>query len=133
MLTRLLAVAGTLGTETGKATYVGLSVNDSLMVKGLANIKGSDLLGTASGYDGVNNAEKLYVYFFSRNCSDIKDLTGGNCLSISEAMIPRCTDPTLQTCDLIKLAERNYIVPGTRRGPDSSSILPPRLLKLKKK
>jgi hypothetical protein len=129
----IYAVAGTIGTSTGKATYVGLSVNDSLMVKGIANITGDQLVGTAVSYTGVNNTDKLYVYYFSRDCSGIQDLTGGNCLSISEEMIPRCNDPTMLTCDYIKLAERNYIVPKTRRGPDSSYILPPRLIKLKEK
>jgi len=40
------AVVGTLGTETGNATYVGLSVNDSLLLKGIDNISSNQLRAT---------------------------------------------------------------------------------------
>ena len=129
------AVAGTLGTETDNATYVGLSVNDSLMVKGIANISGDELMGTAVSYaaGGINNIDKYYVYYFARNCSDILALTGGNCLSITEEMIPVCSAPTTHTCDYLKLAVRNYVVPGTRRGPEETLLQHPKLLKLTRK
>ncbi|ABQ27236.1 hypothetical protein [Geotalea uraniireducens] len=129
------AVVGTLGTETDNATYVGLSVNDSLMVKGIANISGDELKGTAVSYaaGGINNIEKYYVYYFARNCSDILDLTGGNCLSVTEDMIPACSDSATQTCDYLKLAVRNYVVPGTRRGPEETLLQHPKLLKLTRK
>lgn len=130
----IYAVVGTLGTETGNATYVGLSVNDSLILKGIANINSDQLKNTALDYTGqVNNAEKFYVYYFTRDCTDIQSLTAGNCFSITETMIPICSDPTTQTCHYLKLVQREYIYPTTRRGTDSTKTLSPRLLKLKRK
>lgn len=129
----IYAVASTLGTITGNATYVGLSINDSVLVEGVANISSDQLKNSAANYAAqVNNTEKLYLYYFTRDCSGLEALTDGNCLSITESMIPRCTDPATQTCHDIKIAQRNYIVPGTRRGPDSTLIQLPRLLKLKR-
>lgn len=130
----IYAVVGTLGTETGNATYVGLSVNESLMVKGIANINSDQLKNTAMGYAGqVSNADKFYVYYFTRDCSDIKALTEGNCFSISDTMIQPCPDPATQTCDYLKLIQREYIAKGTRRGPDSTLTLLPKLLKLQRR
>lgn len=130
----IYAVVGTLGTETGNATYVGLSVNESLMVKGLANINSDQLKNTAIRYSGqVNNADKFYVYYFTRDCSDLKALTDGNCFAISDTMIQPCSDPTTQTCDYLKLIQREYIAKGTRRGPDSTLTLLPKLIKLKRR
>jgi len=130
----IYAVVGTLGTETGNATYVGLSVNDSLIFKGIANINSDQLKNTALDYIGqVNNAEKFYVYYLTRDCSDLQTLTGGSCFSITETMIPICSDPTTQTCHYLKLGQREYIRPTTRRGPDSTKTLLPRLLKLKRR
>jgi hypothetical protein len=131
---QIYAVVGTLGTETGNATYVGLSVNESLMVKGLDNIDSDQLKNTAMSYAGqVNNADKFYVYYFTRDCSDLEALTEGNCFSISDTMIQPCSDPATQTCDYLKLVQREYIAQGTRRGPDSTLTLLPMLLKFKKK
>ncbi len=126
----IYGVVGTLGTETGNATYVGLSVNESLMVKGLANISSDQLKNTALGYAGtVNNTDKLFVYYFTRDCSGLEALTGGNCLSIPETMIS-CSDPA--ACDYLKLAVREYVRPTTRRGPDSTLTLRAKLLKFKR-
>lgn len=130
---QVYAVVGTLGTETGNATYVGLSVNESLMVKGLANIDSDQLKDTAMSYAGeVSNADKFYVYYFTRDCSGLEALTDGNCFSISDSMIQPCSDQATQTCNYLKLAQREYIAKGTRRGPDSQLTLPPKLLKLKR-
>lgn len=131
---QIYAVVGTLGTETGNATYVGLSVNESLMVKGIANINSDQLKNTAMSYAGqVNNADKFYVYYFTRDCSDLETFTEGNCFSISETMIQPCSNPASQTCDYLKLVQREYIATGTRRGPDSTLTLLPKLLKLKRR
>lgn len=131
---QIYAVVGTLGTETGNATYVGLSVNESLMVKGLANINSEQLKNTALSYaEQVNNADKFYIYYFTRDCSDIQALTEGNCFSISDTMIQPCSAPATQTCDYLKLVQRDYIAKGTRRGPDSTLTLLPKLLKLKRR
>ncbi len=125
------AVAATLGTVTGNATYVGLSVNESLMVKGLQNISSDTLENTAGSYaEQVNNTDKFYLYYFTRDCSGLEALTHGNCFSITEDMIPPCTS---QPCDYLKIAQRNYIAQGTERGPDPQKVLPPRLIKLKRK
>ena len=119
------AVAGTLGTETGNAVYVGLSVNESTMLEGIENIEDRVLRNTASRYAGtVNNTDKLYVYYVTRDCSGLDDLTDGNCFSVSEDVIP--------VSDFFKLIQRLYIHRGTQRGPDSMLILPPRLIMLKR-
>jgi hypothetical protein len=129
----IYAVVGTLGTETGNATYVGLSVNESLMLKGVENISSDQLKGTALDYAGaVNNADKFYVYYFTRDCSDLQDLTGGHCFSISESAVPPCSDPASPTCAHLKLVQREYVRQGTQRGPDSTLTLLPRLIKLKR-
>jgi len=119
------AVAGTLGTETGNAVYVGLSVNESAMLEGIENIENRLLKNTATRYAGtVNNIDKLYVYYLTRNCSGLDDLTDGNCFSVSEDVIP--------VSDFFKLIQRLYIRRGTQRGPNSTLTLPPRLIMLKR-
>ena len=130
----IYAVVGALGTETGNAVYVGLSVNDFGMLKGIGNIGSDTLKNTAMEYAGkVNNTDKLYVYYFTRDCTNLQTLTGGNCFSITETMIPSCSDPASPTCARLKLVQREYIHQGTQRGPDSTLTLPPRLIKLIRK
>jgi len=121
----IYAVVSTLGTETDNASYVGLSVNESLKMKGIANISSKTLTGTAAEYGPtVNNTDKFYVYYFARDCSDLQIITSGHCFTVTEEMIP--------PGDYLKLAQRNYLRPGTQRGPDSSLILTPKLIKLKR-
>lgn len=129
------AVVGTLATVTGNATYVGLSINDTLLVEGVANVGSDQLIDTALSYEGQvqSNIHNFYVYYFARDCSDIRALTDGNCFTINEEMIPSCSDPASGPCHNFKFALRNYIVPGTRRGPDTTLIQLPRLLKLTRK
>ncbi len=127
------AAIGTLGTATGNAKYVGLSVNYTLYKKGVENINGEVLNGTAIDYAGeVDNSEKLYVYYLTRDCSGLEPLTGGNCLSITEEMIPPCSPESSEPCGYAKIVQRDYIHPGTQRGPDSKQVLLPRLLKLQR-
>ena len=129
----IYAVAGPLGTTTDNATYVGLSINYTLMKKGVENINDSRLKDSALEYAGqVSNADKFYVYYITRDCSGLEALTGGNCASISEAMIPPCSPEAIEPCGYAKLVQREYIRPGTQRGPDSNLILLPRMLKLDK-
>jgi hypothetical protein len=124
------AVVGTLGTETGNATYVGLSVNDGLLVKGIDNISSNQLRGTALDYAGtVDNAEKFYVYYFARYCSGLQTLTGGHCFSIPETSLPVCRIPGSRDCHYLKLVQREYIRQNTQRGPDSTALLQPILIK----
>jgi len=119
----IYAVAGTLGTETGNATYVGLGINQVSNFTGVANISDARLKGTASGYGGeAGNTDKFFLYYFTRDCSDLKYLTDGHCYEIPETMIP--------PGDHFLLTIRDYIVPDTERGPDSSLVLPSRVLEL---
>jgi hypothetical protein len=127
------AAIGTLGTTTGNATYVGLSVNYSLTKKGVANINSEQLQDTALEFAGtVDHADKYYVYYLTRDCSGLEALTGGHCLSVPETMIPPCSAGASEPCGYLKLVQREYIRPGTQRGPDSKLILLPRILKLQR-
>ena len=112
----IYAVAGTLGTETGNATYVGLSINKTSLFQGIKNISDKVLAGTASAYAGeVSNTSKFYLYYFTRNCAGLEALTGGNCFEIDDTVIA--------PGDQMVLAVRDYLRPGTERGPDSSLVL----------
>lgn len=125
------AVVGTLGTRTGNATYVGLSVNDSLLLKGVTNISSEQLKDSALDYAGVlGDASLFYAYYFARDCSGLEALTGGHCYSISETELPPCAQPGDPTCHNLKLIQREYIHPGTQRGP--AATLLPRLIRLEK-
>lgn len=119
------AVAGALGTKTKNATYVGLGVNQKSVLKGVANLFDEDLDGTADEYaEEVGNTDKLYLYYFTRDCSGLEELTGGHCFSLPEKLIPQG--------DQFVLSVRDYIAQGTQRGPDSSLVLPPMAIKLKR-
>ena len=124
----IYAVMGSLGTATGNATYVSLGVNNFRLRLGAANIDGAKLMGSANPkwYPGVNNSDKLYVYYFTRRCEGLERLTHGFCLSVEDAefVIPRG--------DKASLVERDYMAPGTLRGPDSRLTLPSLVLKLKR-
>jgi len=47
---QIYAVAGTLGTETGNATYVGFGINQIPILKGVADLCQDNLLSTAKAY-----------------------------------------------------------------------------------
>jgi len=131
----IYAVAATLGTKTGNATYVGLGVNASLKLKGVGNVESDQLQNTANSYASeINNPDKFYLYYFTRDCTGLEDLTGGNCLSITTDMVAVCTesDPDSPLCDHLKLSQREYIKKGTERGPDSTLVLLPKLIMIKK-
>jgi hypothetical protein len=82
---KVIAVAGALGTATGNATYVGLSVNWLAVLKGVANLSDEDMQGTADGFSRtVRHTGKLYLRYFARDCSGIP-----SCQQITEAMVPR--------------------------------------------
>ena len=117
----IYAVAGTLGTETGNATYVGFGINYAEVFLGVANLSNRDLKGTAKGYKGeVSNTGDFYLYYFTRDCSDLEDLTGGHCFEIPATMIPPGKH--------FGLSVRDYVRPRTERGPDSSLVLPSKVL-----
>lgn len=120
----IYAVAGTLGTETGNATYVGFGINQVSVLKGAADLSDDDLRDTANAYAGeVNNTDKFYLHYFTRDCSGLEDLTDKHCKSLKEVIPPR---------DHFAISIRDYIKPDTQRGPDSPLLLPSRVLKLKR-
>lgn len=119
------AVIGTLGTATGNATYVSLGLNQTYRRLGAKNVDGSALEGSASDFYGeVSNADKLYVYYFTRDCEGLEELTHGFCMSVEvdDLVIPAGMAGTL--------VERDYMAAGTQRGPDSTLTLPSRVLLL---
>ncbi|WP_136807197.1 hypothetical protein [Desulfosediminicola flagellatus] len=113
----VIAVVGTLGTETGNATYTSISVNwfpelvgvlnrDDVVLQGSA-VKFKDALAIPSTY------KNFYVYYFARDCSGLYPW----CQEVSRTMVPRG--------DTVKIIQRNYINPGSMRGPDPSKVLNP--------
>ncbi|MFF9166915.1 MULTISPECIES: hypothetical protein [unclassified Streptomyces] len=129
------AAVGTLATETGNATYSALSVNNASMLAGVANVLDKDLKGSASGYLKKNaDSGKLYVRYFTRDCAALRGLPGGtkNCTEITTDMLPSHHDTTAVGDPALRgtlvLALRDYVKPGTHRGPDSSKLQSPRVL-----
>ncbi|HKK02198.1 MAG TPA: hypothetical protein VJ955_08525 [Desulfuromonadales bacterium] len=132
----IYAVAGTLGTRTGNATYVGLGINKASQFVGVANLSDKNLQDTAqtfvakltgnncpaTGHTGT--ADCMFVYYFARDCSVVEAVTGeSNCFTINTKLIPEG--------DSLVLTLRDYVRPGTERGPDSSKVLPPVLIRVR--
>jgi hypothetical protein len=108
-------------------------LNSNLKKKGFNNLDDDMLKDTANIFsEEVTNTQKLFVYYFTRNCAGLQAFTIGNCLQISEEEFAGCPDPNATTCEKLTFSLRDYIYPGTRRGPDSTQTLPPRVLKLHK-
>jgi hypothetical protein len=125
------AVVGALGTETGNATYVGLGLNESLRQLGFDNIKDGLLEGSANAY-AVPNHERLYLQYFARDCEGIKTLTeGSHCYAIGDKL-PYCEDPDDPSCPVLVLSVRNYLFPGSQRGPDPELTLRPVVIRLQR-
>ena len=121
------AVVGTLGTATGNATYVGLSVNDLSKLKGVVNLPDTELAGSAAPYAGpVQNTDRFFVRYFTRDCSAVADLTAGQCTSVAEDMVPPLGEGKQ---GLFSAVLRSYVRPGTERGPLSSSQLRPMIIR----
>jgi hypothetical protein len=126
------AVVGTLATETGNATYVGLSVNDASLLKGVLNIPDTRLKGSANSYSVVTEPEKFFIHFFTRDCAAIADVTDGACTTITPRMVPLAGDdkapgdPDLH--GKFSAAVRAYVAVGSERGPDPTLQLRPRVL-----
>jgi hypothetical protein len=123
----------TLSTGTGNATYVGLGVNGTLRIEGIANIDNTQLAGSAGSYgvaDPAFDPNKFFVQYFTRDCTGLEALTGDHCFSIPETMLPYCADPADLSCNLLGLSLREYIRPGTQRGPDAAKLLPPVVITL---
>lgn len=107
----VIAVMGSLSTATGNATYTSLSVNWFPKLVGVLNIDDTALQGTAATFGGANS-DLFYVYYLARDCTGLTP-----CREISRKLVP--------TGGLIKLIQRNYVNPGSRRGPDPAMILNP--------
>lgn len=91
---------------------MGLSVNRVEVLTGVVNISDADLQQTASAYSKTGNANNFYVYYFARDCRGLP-----NGVNVTEEMVPRG--------ETVKIIQRNYIVPGTARGPDPTQLLNP--------
>ena len=118
------AIVGTLGTQTGNATYVSLSVNNLQKFSGVINVSDPELKGSAKAYSRrVRNHGKFYVHYLTRDCSRIRDLTDGECTSIDTTAVPRG----------VKFAAvvRDYLAPGTSRGPNPTKLLKPRIIEFR--
>lgn len=121
------AVVGTLGTATGNATYVALNLNDLSKLKGVFNVPDTQLAGSAASYAGaVNNTDKFYVHYFARNCDAIKNLTDGQCTTVTEEMVPLLGNDPVGKFSVI---QRSYVRPGTARGALSSDQLRPMIIR----
>ena len=120
--TRSTRSTSTLATETGNATYVGIGINESTKLLGVANIDDSALKGSAGSYPGVRNSDKLFVYYLTRDCNGLRTLTGDRCLSIPTKLVPKGHS--------FKITQRTYIKPGTERGPDSTQLLTPIIVRV---
>ncbi len=120
------AVVGTLGTATGNATYVSLGLNNVHYRLGVKNVNDSMLAGSATEafYGDLENLDELYVYYFTRDCEDVKDLTHDFCTSVED------TEFVIPKGGLASFVERDYVGVGTQRAPDSTLTLPAIALKL---
>lgn len=123
------AVVGTLGTQTGNATYVSLGINRVSLRLGVANISDVMLGGSAAPYSGVANRDMLYVYYITRDCAGLEALTDPQgqsstafCLSVSEDLLP--------AGEVASFVERDYVKTGSQRGPESTLTLPSQVIKL---
>ena len=132
---QVYALVDSLATETGNATYVGVSVTDASTFYSPANVGDTTLTGSADGYAStVTNADKFFVHYFTRDCARLKGLPGWptNCTSITDQMVPKqgdtsaLGDPALH--GLFVLGIRDYVLPGATLGPESSKLLKPRIL-----
>lgn len=74
----------------------------------------------------MSHAGNFYLYYFSRDCSGLEDLTDGSCFELpaTQEMIP--------SGEHVGFSLRDCIKPGTERGPDSSLVLPSMMLQLKR-
>ncbi len=130
-------------TETGNATYVGLSANDAAIMGGVPNgtLLDTELKGSADVYAPVDKPDKFskfFVHFFASDCAVLEGLSsdceadpvsgGSKCCTRISGM-STIGDPVLQGMIMISL--RNYISPETQSGPDSSRLLTPRIITFK--
>jgi hypothetical protein len=119
------AVVGTLATETGNATYVGLSVNDLERLKGSANVSDDELRGSAATFADLlpgTDLDPYFVHYLTRDCAAIGDVTDGECTALTDDLVPAGVP--------VAFALRAYIRPGTERGPDPAKLLPAHVIRV---
>jgi hypothetical protein len=111
---QVIAVVGTLATETGNATYVSVSVNWFPALVGVQNISDPELKGTAAPFAGALQHEDrlFYVHYLARDCAGLHP-----CVEISTKQVP--------AGEAIKVIQRNYVNPGSRNGPEPMKLLNP--------
>jgi hypothetical protein len=128
---RVYAVVGALSTETGNATYVGLGINASKRQQGIDNVSGGELLGSADDYrSAVTNYDKFFVFYLARDCTKLEPWASQHCRSILEADLPDY-NPTDDNPDRLMVSLRDYIFPGSKRGPQAESVLAPYVIAVK--
>jgi hypothetical protein len=135
---QVYAVVDTLATQTGNATYVGLSVNDASTFLAPTGVTDTALKGSADGYAGtVNNPGKFFVHYFTRDCGALQPLIGQqrllqDCTSITTKLVPEHGDTSAIGHPELKgmwfPLIRDYITPGTAVAPDATKMLRPRIL-----
>ena len=138
---QIYAVVDTLATETRNAIYVGLSVNDASTFLAPTGVTDATLKGSADGYAAaVGHTSKFFVHHFTRKCGVLKGLLGNrlsqDCTRITKKMVPPKGDTSAPGHPALKgkfmAGLRDFIEPGTTRGPDTSKLLRPRILKFTK-
>lgn len=119
------AVMGTMGTITGNATYVNVSIYESVQFYGVVSLDHTQLEGSAGQFcasadcTGINNIDKFYLFYLTRDC---KSLGLSSCFSIGPDKIPSGKQ--------FKIIQRTYIMPSTQRGPDSTKLILPMMFQL---
>jgi len=128
---RVYAAVGALSTETGSATYVGLGINASKRQQGVDNVSDEDLFGSAADYGpAVTDHRNFFVYYLARDCSALPTFASQHCRPITESQIADY-DPADPDSDRLMLSLRDYIFPGSERGPDPAYVLPPYVIAVK--
>ncbi|WP_136523976.1 hypothetical protein [Geomonas ferrireducens] len=114
---QVIAVVGTLGTKTGNATYTSLAVNWFPQLVGVLNSDDPVLEESAERFKGALSDpqlyKKFYVYYYARDCSGLYPF----CEEVPRQLVP--------AGDTIKILQRNYMTPGSTRGPDPLKVLAP--------
>jgi hypothetical protein len=119
----IYAVVGTLGTRTENATYVSLGVNNTFLQLGMLNLSDTQLADTARSY-GEDTYRDFYLYYVTRDCAGLEGLTGGNCLPVPQSVLQPCFDAAGGPCKDVAFVERDYVRPGTLRGPNGDRMKP---------
>ena len=96
---QVYAVVDTLATQTGNATYVGLSINDAASLFTSVEPPGHAAERLRGGYAStVKNTGKFFVHYYTRNCNVLEPMLGmtnlaRDCTPVTTAMVPPHGDP----------------------------------------